>query len=436
MPTPTSSPLIAIRTLTERLRALEPIESTSYSLALNVVLTSGTGAVFWVIAARLCTPEQVGRDSALVAAMLLLSTVCSLNLASAIMRFLPIIKLNATSSILGSYALAAAASAIGGLIYVLVAPAVDHKFAFLSENHWLAVIFVLSVVSWTVFTLQDAVLTAMQQAHWVAVENGLFGVLKIAVLPIALAIKATSDHAVFTSWMLPMVLLLIPVNWAIFRRFAPSRNAPEHELSPVERFGRRGIALFMARDYAASLFLQAATTALPIVVVALLGARQGAEFYIPFTIISAVDLLFLNVASSLTVEAARAPDRLRELVVLVVRRFSWLLSAIVLILALGAHFVLLPYGTTYAYAGTTLLRLLAITTVFRAITSLRCAVWRVEGHADRVLYVQALGFALTIGFVVVIGRGHGLAGVGLGWLAGNTIPALLVVVLWAVGRSA
>jgi O-antigen/teichoic acid export membrane protein len=164
-----------------------------------------------------------------------------------------------------------------------------------------------------------------------------------------------------------------------------------------------------------------------VLVVALLGSSQGAFFYMPFTIISAFDLLFINVAASMTVEASMAGDRLSELAHATVRRFgSALLVGVVVIIA-AAGLILLPFGSAYVDGGGALLRLLACASVFRAIICLYSAICRVQGRAGRVLVVQAAVFVLVVSLTPVLGRSHGLEGVGLAWLVSNCVVAFAVI---------
>src|SRR5581483_1198465 len=135
-----------------------------------------------------------------------------------------------------------------------------------------------------------------------------FGVLKLAALPLLLGLGGM--HAVFVAWIIPMVLLLVPVNWAIFRRFIPAGPLPTNAASPVEQLGWRGLRRFIAADYLTMIFLQAGTTLLPVLVLGLLGSRRGAYFYMPFALVAAFDALFSQALTALTVEAAIAPARL------------------------------------------------------------------------------------------------------------------------------
>lgn len=401
---------------------VDPFTRGASMLILNVAATSALGVVFWAAAARLFPSSMVGSDGALISAMISISAVCQLNLGSTILRFLPISKLGLARVVGASYAATTAASLIGGTGFVLVAPHLSRSFAFLARSPILAVAYVLAVTAWGVFALQDAVLTALRRTSWVPLENGGFALLKIAALPALLLLS--SAHAVFLAWVVPIVLLLVPVNYLIFRHVIPSRITPSRERSPVERFGRRGLARFIAADYGGSILAQAGGF-LPVVVVAILGDTKGAYFFIPFTIVTAFDLFSISIGYSLTVEGSLAPARLPKLVRATLRRFGPILCVGVLLLIAGSSLWLLPYGASYVHFGAPVLRLMALASVFRALVYLYCAVCRVEGAASRVLAVQGILLVSIIAAVYVFGESGGVTGVAAGWLLGSAATAAL-----------
>ncbi len=419
-----SSPGVApLRSLFAR-HTSEPLLRSAYSLMLNVVMNSALGFVFWIVAARLFSSSTVGRDSALLASMLTLSTICQLNLSSAMLRFLPIVKLDLRRTVIAAYLLTAALTALVGTLFVIVAPDLAHNYRFLQDEPGVAVAYVVAATLWGVFALQDAVLTALRRAPWVPVENTTFGVLKIAALPLLLAFG--SGHAVFIAWVVPMAMLLLPVNYLIFMKAIPGWPGRGSESSPVERFGRRGLSRFLAQDYAAGIFLQAASTLLPVLIVALVSSSANAYFYIPFTIVSAFDLLFVNVTSSLTVEGAMAEERFPVLAWNIVRRFRFVLIPGVAVLFAGAAVVLLPFGPRYVQSGTGVLRLLVSASVFRAVVALFVVKCRIEGRASRILAIQASTFALVIGLALVLGSAYGIEGVAAAWLIANGLAGCAV----------
>jgi O-antigen/teichoic acid export membrane protein len=394
---------------------------SAYSLALNVVLTSALGLGFWVVAARIFPSATVGRDAALVAAMTTLSAICQLNLGTAIPRFLPIVRHRPERVVWISYLLTGVVSVLGATAFVLVAPAASHSYRFLSARPALGLLFVASVVVWGVFALEDAVLTATRRAVWVPLENAIFGVLKIAALPVMLTMASATP--VFIAWNAPVVALVIPVNLFIFLRVLRKPIAPAGGLTPVERFGLRGLLRFLATDYAASIFMQTSTGLLPVLVVALLGGRSGAYFYMPFSLIVAFDTLFFLVMQPLTVEGALAEARVPELAREIVRHFGWLLIVGIILLAAGASQILALYGPAYARHGAPLLRWIALASLFRAITGMYMAICRVEGRASRILATQAATFVLVVVLVAALAPSHGVAGVGVAWLVANAVVA-------------
>lgn len=398
----------------------DPFLRTAHSLILNVIVTSLLGFGFWIAAARLLPSAVVGHDSALVSSMMGLSAVCQLNLAAGIYRFLPTTRLSLVRVILGAYAVTGAAAAAAATAFVLIAPRVSRTYLFL-EHAWIAIVFVGAVVLWGVFTLQDAALTTLRRPFWVPIENGVFGVLKLAILPLLVA--AGTGHATFVAWVIPMVALLFPMNFLIFTKAIPQRPPLGEGASPVEQFGRRGLARFLTQDYVATTFTQLSVMMLPALVVAVIGPSAGAHFFIPFTLITTFDLVFVNVAFSLTLEGAIDEAGFPLLVRRAVRRFGALLAVGIVALIAAPRLVLLPFGHSYAQSGALALRLLACASAARAVVTLYVAIRRIEGRALGSLALQGLALVAVMGLAVVLGRRHGVDGVAVAWLVANAVAA-------------
>jgi O-antigen/teichoic acid export membrane protein len=409
-----------------RAHASDELLRSAYSLMVNVALTTLLGVVFWVAAARLYDPDSVGRDAALIAAMMELSVICQVNLVNGINRFLPALERGTARALLGAYAVTGGAALVVGTAFVLIAPIASQEYAFLGEHWTMAALYVLAQVLWTWFALQDAALTAMRRATWVPVENGAFGMLKIAALPVVLAIGAA--HGVFLASVLPVILLLIPVNVFLFRTAIPDHLRRHRSAgSLLRRLSRRRLVGFMGQDWGASVLSHASATALPLIVVALLGASANAYFYIPYTIVVAFTMVFYGACTSLVVEGALAEDRIRALAA----RIAWLYAAIVVpgtvVLVAAAPLILLPFGPDYAGEGAPVLRILAIGGLFRAATLLYVAIARLQGKGARILAVHATEAVLMLAGAMALAGPLGLEGVALGWLGAMALAQLSVL---------
>ena len=413
----------------------------AYSLAANTAVTSLLGMGFWVAATRLSTKVEVGRDAALISAMVELSTLCQLNLGNGIARFLPGLGRGSARAVAAAYAVSSLLALAVGSAFVAVAPHVSHELAFLGRDLTIEVGFVVALVLWGVFALQDAVLTATRSATWIPLENGIFGLLKIIALPVLVAAGAV--HGVFLAWMLPMALLLVPVNVLVFRRAIPTHlNAHEERVPSIRRFGRGRAVRFLAQDYVGSIFTQATLTVLPLLVLAVLGATSSAYFAIPFMITIAFDALAYSTCTSLVVEAGLEEALLSDLARVVVRRALVLILPAGFVLIVAAPLVLLPFGEGYVTHGTDLLRLLACASLLRPAIALFSAVSRVQGHGRRLVLVELALLVLVLVPAVPLAYAYGVDGVGLAWLmAGAAVsaavwPSLRVVLRGRTGEPA
>ncbi len=400
---------------------------SAYSLLANTAVTSTLGMGFWVAAARLYPTVDVGRDTVLISVMIELSTICQLNMGNGIARFLPDLGRQSARALGAVYGLTGFVALVVGTTFVLVVPHVSHQLSYLGGETTLALGFVLTLVLWGTFTLQDAALTAVRRAPWIPIENGLFGVLKLAALPLLLA--ASAIHGIFLAWALPMALLLIPVNLLVFLRAIPGHTDGGTQESSISRIGRRRVARFLAQDYLASIFTQATLTVLPLLVIATLGATQSAYFAMPFTIVLAFDTFAYSACSSLVVEATLEQESLRTLSVVFARRVLTLLMPAAALLALAAPLVMLPFGRVYAEHGAGALRLLLCGSVFRAVTALFSAVSRAQGRGIRLGLVELALLVLVLGSAFPLAHSYGIEGVAAAWLIANAIICLTVVPL-------
>ena len=383
------------------------------SLLVSTGASAVLGAVFWVAAARLFSADEVGRDAALIAAMVELSTICQLNLDNVLVRQLPRVGDGAARYVARAYALNTLLALVLGTAFVLVAPSVTDELAFLRDDPLVGAAFVVGLALWGVFTLQDSTLTALRHAQWVPVENIAFGVLKIAALPVALALA--SGNGIFLAWIVPMAILLLPVNLFVFRRAMP-RHRPG--TAPAE-LGRRQLGLLFAQDYAGQVLMRLGVTVLPVLVIATLGPAANAYFFVPFTIVIAFDMMVLGIGTSVLAEGSYDARLVRDHIATAVRRYGPLLLAGVLLLVVAAPLALLPFGADYAREGDDVLRLLALASIPRAIVFLAGAVWRLQGHGRWLLGIEALMLVALLGALVPLANGmrhhgcrSGMAGFG------------------------
>ncbi|HKO84349.1 MAG TPA: hypothetical protein VJ140_07250, partial [Actinomycetota bacterium] len=305
-----------------------PLYRDALALLLNSGVTSLIGVAYWTLAARLTSPEVIGVNAALISAMTALAGISHLGLEGALGGFLPRAGAATGALVKRAYVMATVLAVASATAFVVVAPRFSAQLGDL-ERPGMAVLFVAAVLTWSMFALQDSVLTGLGRAVWIPLENILYSAAKL-VLVLALA-AGLGGYGILVSWVVPAALAVVPVLLAVFKVFIPAH---------LEAYGTepaRGTDLFrrfVAGDGLGMLLAQVHTALLPILVMEQAGAETAGRFYIPWMLVQSLDLVAVNIGMSLTVQGAHTQDQLPSMF----RRVLLRTFALVGLLVAGAIF--------------------------------------------------------------------------------------------------
>jgi O-antigen/teichoic acid export membrane protein len=395
-----------------------PLYGSGYALLTNVAGTTAIGLVYWAVAAHLYSAQSLGRNSALISALLLVSNFAQLNLHSTLPRFLPRAGRSAYRLVTYSYGVSALAALAVGVAFVTILPQVNSNWRFVGESVLLAVLFAAGTVLWGVFNLEDAALVGLHRSVVVPVENTLYGVAKlVTLLAVAVALPATG---IFVSWVVPLVVIIPAINWLIFRRYLTGER-----YAAAAGLRAREVLRFASIDYVGAAIGQGAWNLLPLLVLSALGAAANGNFYIAFTLASGLTLVTANFSYSMLAEGAKAPHRLPELTRGVLLRCAVVTLPAVAVMVVAAGPILSIYGPGYAAHGSVLLGLLALTAIPTGLITIAFSLDRLAGRVGRASLTQGIRAALILGGSWLL-MGHlGINGVGLACVAGSLVVALV-----------
>ena len=324
--------------------------------AIALMISSGgtavLGVVFWAVAAHLSTASALGRTAAEIAAMLLLATLAQLSYGSIFERFLPVAGEFTFNFVKRAYLLCTAF----GLVLAAGYLALGFGRSFLPSSLGWKLLFVVAVVLWTIFALQDSVLIGLRASRWVAVENIAYSAVKMAFLPVSIAISAT--EGIFVAWTAPLILTIIAISWYLFRH-----RIPEHASTSVSTEAlpsARNLIVLASAQYAAllsSVFLPSIVT---LIVIQRLGAVANAHYYLPAMIANSLGMFSWGIVRSFLVEATNEPHALRLHANSAIRALLIVLVPSIVLGCIFAPYYLRIFGASYANQGTTLMRLLLI----------------------------------------------------------------------------
>lgn len=395
--------------------------------AIALMISSGgtavLGVVFWAVAAHLSTASALGRTAAEIAAMLLLATLAQLSYGSIFERFLPVAGEFTFNFVKRAYLLCTAF----GLVLAAGYLALGFGRSYLPPSLGWKLLFVVAVVLWTIFALQDSVLIGLRASRWVAVENIAYSAVKMAFLPVSIAISAT--EGIFVAWTAPLILTIIAISWYLFRH-----RIPEHASTSVSTEAlpsARNLIVLASAQYAAllsSVFLPSIVT---LIVIQRLGAVANAHYYLPAMIANSLGMFSWGIVRSFLVEATNEPHALRLHANSAIRALLIVLVPSIVLGCIFAPYYLRIFGASYANQGTTLMRLLLIsllgTTVmvfYTAFAWIDKKVWwlTVRNVVSGIIYLVVI-FAL-------IGR-FGINAIGIASLiySGTTLLVFLPITI-------
>ena len=390
------------------------IARTSSDLASSTILTSVLGLVFWSLATRRYSAEEVGLGSAQISAATLVATAAQLNLGVILARYLPTAGRFSPWILRRAYAVVLALSVMGAVAFEILGLAPETA-SWQSE-----VLFLVAVPCLALFAIQDMVLVSLGASRIIPIENMLFSLAKVLLLPI-LAMSWV-ESGVFLAWVISAALAVVVVTGYIVRWFLPGHVAASSQSVPLPP--RQTLWRMVSWQYLAGLANQAYKSGVPLVIAAVVGLQANGYFTVPWMIFISFATLILNVLLSFQYHTRRG-EQVTPRVFLGVLRILAVLSGLgSLVVVVAAPLILRIVAPDYGDESIGLLRLLgAAIPMLAAWTFFLSFVWLENRLSRLALYNVAVAAALLAMTAVAV-RQVGAAGAGWAVLATFTVAGM------------
>jgi len=413
-----------VTTLQESLR--NHVRASLYSNAFFIMMTQGIGSlggfVFWVIAARFFTTEAVGLAGAVIPAISLLSAISELGLGYGLIRFLPGAGNKAgemMNSSLTSYLLT---SLVASLIFLFGLGLWSPALLVLQSNPAYFVGFVAFTVVFGLRSLLGSVFIAYRSSKF---TSFMFLVMYLSTLPLLILFTYLLNgfSGIVAAQGFAVIICLL-----VARLFFLPKAIRGY--SPVPRISRRvikEIIPYSIGNHIGVLLGSFNNWILPLLVVNILGAGANAYFYIAFMIGRIVNMIPGALATSAFAEGSNQEEQLWSNIRSAVKVAILLqIPMLAIILGLGDKLLLL-FGTEYSSGGTTVLWLIASSTLPSTVLSFYLVYARVRKRLGIIVSVGAAATAITLGLTCVLAPRLDIEGVGVAFLLGQALVAVGII---------
>lgn len=314
----------------------DPLYKNSLFIMLTSISSSGFGFFFWVLAAKLYSPQDVGIATALISSMMFLVLLSRFGLDFSIIRFFP---MHDKSRIFSTSALITTSFAvIFGVIFIVGVNVFSPELSFL-KSPWNASIFLIFLTASSISALIGISFVAIRRAGFQFLQSIIVGIRIPLLIPLTLLGAIGIFVAVGSSFVLALfVVLVLLVHSGIRLRIVVDRGFLNEAFH------------FSTGNYLAGLFMTAPIMILPIMVLNTLGSEQAAYYYIAFAIAALLFMIPNAISTSLFVEGSYSEALKQTVVKSLIVIFSLLIPAVA-VLYVCSVCLLGMVGADYAAGG-------------------------------------------------------------------------------------
>ncbi|AZQ39040.1 lipopolysaccharide biosynthesis protein [Streptomyces cyaneochromogenes] len=387
----------------------DPLVLSSFYLMLTMILGAAAGFLFWILVARLYPAADVGRASALLSCVALLSYFSLFGLSTTLVRTLPTSDRPGEETSTAVSSVSACTLVISG-VFVILIPWTAPQLSFIHDSPWRLAAFVLLAGAAAVNLLTDSVFIALRATRINLLINGvLMSAVKVA-LPFALL--AAGPFGIFLASGIASAV-------AATASVTMIRRSLRIHLRPFFSWGvLRDTLAYSLTNYAATTLNLVRQIVLPLVVLERLGPVPAATFFIAFQIANLLNSAAYAIGEALFAEGSQEGAHLRSLA----RRSAGIMLAVIAptaaFVVLFAGPILRLFGDEYARNGTSTLIVFVLSSLATAFYTWTNFLLKVTCQLTATIAseVVAVGVMLSI---ALLNLDNGLIWAAVAWGLGN-----------------
>lgn len=383
----------------------------SFFIMLASVSSAAFGFIFWMLAAKIYSPEDVGIATALISSMALLVLISRFGMDFSIIRFFPTYdksRIYSTSTIImTSFAI------IFGVIFIVNIDIFSPELNILKTS-FNGLLYLTFLAASSFVATANISFIANRNARFQFLQTFVVGSRIVFLVPFIALGASGIFNAVGISFILAVILAHILLIWSNIRlSFVVDRNF----LIKTFRYS--------AGNYLSGLFMTAPNMILPIMVLNILGAEQAAYYYIVFMVASLLFIIPNAISTSLFVEGSHGELLKKTVLKSIIAVISLLIPAIVFLHLYGGWLLGLV-GVSYSENGLELLKIMILASMLMAINSIYLAIARIKKDLRKVIILSGIIGGSLVGLGYVFMLIFGVVGVGYAWLMSYGIGIVII----------
>lgn len=391
------------------------LKNSIYLIATNFS-NLAIGFFFWMIVARYYTPDDVGKVSAILSSMFLISMISTVGLPMALTFYLPRYsdKGQITKIISSCITLSIITSIIFSVVFILGiniwAPKLDSLL-----DPKLAIIFILSTIFTTISALMIGMFTAGKRSSFHMIKENIFGLARISLIILMVNLGAIG---IFVSWSIGLMIAVITGFVFLSKLW---KYTPSIKLDPIVK----DMTHFSIANYIAGIFYNLPKFIFPVMIIHMLSEAEAGYYFIAMAVASLLFGISEAIAGPFIAESKDTEKFWNNVNKVIKFNVLLLIPGILLFLILG-KFVLNLFNPNYAIHSFNAMIILAVTSIPLSLVVIFNMIKNSQKKVITVIKVDAVVTVITLILSIFLIR-IGIEGIALSYLIANTVMAIIII---------
>lgn len=396
----------------------------SFFLILATGVVAGLGFVFWLIAVRIFSSQDIGLATTLISVMSMIGLLSLLGFDVAFIRFLPMSKQRDKKISTGLFIVGGVAT-LSALLFLLLIPSFAPSLHFIREGIVAPILFICSCVFTALSLLTDAVFVAMRKAHYTFFVGIINWCVRL-ILPLAcmhmgaLGLFISFGFSQFIACIVGILLLIWKFDY--------------HPLMTINTDVLKRMGSYSVINYLGGICNLLPTTLLPIIILNHLGPDQAAFYYIAMLFGNLLYAIPWSITRALFAEGAHDEKTLVTNSIRSAKMIALFLTPAMLVYLFAGDLILHLFGKQYSAEGFMFLRILAISGIAVSACAILGSFFRVTKDARWLILING-AYAVTVITLSYMLLSYELVGIGIAWLCGNIVAAIVSLFALSIARN-
>jgi O-antigen/teichoic acid export membrane protein len=386
----------------------------SIYLMTTSVTSSIFAFIFWIVAARYYTSDDIGIGSAIFSSISLISIIGSIGLPTALVFYLPRNK-NTNKIISSCLVIGIMSPIIFSLIFILGLKIWAPDLMLILNNLKNISIFILIAVSISISALIGAALTAGKRSFFQLIKEVIYNFIKI--FPLVL-FTSFGTMGIIISICIGLLLSMIIGFILLFKVW---KYSPKLILDPIiiEMAG------FSTGNYIANIFYNLPMLILPIMILNMVSAKSAGYFYIAMMMAGLLYGISHAISSSFLVESSNKDKFSGDINKSIKFNLVILIPGLLMFIIFG-NLILNIFNHDYAENATTTLIILAVTSIPVSAVNIFSAIRNSQKRVLSIIKIDMFVALTTIILSLYFIRIMNIEGAAISYLIANTVGALII----------